>query len=192
MRRHRLRLLSGVSLYQRWYAYKDAQRARILHRPPTSRTSPTAIAPQSSNRMGVERTFGLFVRRFGVFWRPLEIRFDRRAPLIIAAMKLHNFCIERKIELEMNQRYGVGQATNQLNSKLLTSDPPLQGRVDRDWGRLQRRPHLGRYAKLRQRRRAGRVPRHHRPQHHRASERSVVEEGAAEGCAAERGAEAAG
>jgi len=54
--------------------------------------------------MGVERTFGLFVRRFGVFWRPLEMAFTRRAPFIGAVMKLHNFCIDRKITVEMNQR----------------------------------------------------------------------------------------
>eukprot|EP00965_Chrysotila_dentata_P169832 5606281-Pleurochrysis_carterae.AAC.1 len=41
---------------------------------------------QSSNRMAIECAFGIFVRRWGVFWRPLAIRFDRRAPTIGACM----------------------------------------------------------------------------------------------------------
>eukprot|EP00965_Chrysotila_dentata_P175292 5786274-Pleurochrysis_carterae.AAC.1 len=33
--------------------------------------------------MPIECAFGILVRRFGVFWRPLAVRFDRRAKLII-------------------------------------------------------------------------------------------------------------
>ena len=48
---------------------------------------------QSSNRMPIECAFGIIVRRWGVLWRALSVRFDRRAPLIGACIKLHNFCI---------------------------------------------------------------------------------------------------
>lgn len=53
---------------------------------------------QSSNRMAIECAFGILVRRWGVMWRPLAVRFDRRAPLVIACMRLHNYCIDRRIE----------------------------------------------------------------------------------------------
>ena len=43
------------------------------------------------------------VRRWGVFWRALEVRFDRRAPLISAAMRLHSYCIDRRIGTELRQ-----------------------------------------------------------------------------------------
>jgi hypothetical protein len=43
----------------------------------------------------VERAFGLLVQRWGVFWRPLRIAFDRIPLLIRVCCKLHNLCIER-------------------------------------------------------------------------------------------------
>jgi hypothetical protein len=63
---------------------------------------------QSSNRMAIECAFGMLVRRWGVFWRPLEVEFDRRAPLVGAAMRMHNYCIDRRIGMEMTE---VGPCT---------------------------------------------------------------------------------
>jgi len=69
--------------------------------------SPNMITPmndsdfdfyQSSNRMAIECAFGILVRRWGLLWRPLECRFDRRAKLIMALMIAHNFCINERIE----------------------------------------------------------------------------------------------
>ena len=59
--------------------------------------------------MAIECAFGILVRRWGVFWRPLEVRFGRRAPLIGAAMRLHNYCIDRRIGVELNQRAGCSE-----------------------------------------------------------------------------------
>jgi hypothetical protein len=58
---------------------------------------------QSSNRMAIECVFGMLVRRWGVFWRPLEVDFHRRAPLVGASMRMHNYCIDRRIVIEMRQ-----------------------------------------------------------------------------------------
>ena len=44
---------------------------------------------QSSNRMPIECAFGMLVKRWGIFWRPLAVRFDRRAALVGACMRLH-------------------------------------------------------------------------------------------------------
>ena len=52
---------------------------------------------QSSNRMAIECAFGILVRRWGVLWRPLGMAFSRRAPLIVALMRLHNFCIDERL-----------------------------------------------------------------------------------------------
>ena len=52
---------------------------------------------QSSNRMAIECTFGILVRRWGLLWRPLSMHFSRRAPLILAPMRLHNFCIDQRL-----------------------------------------------------------------------------------------------
>ena len=51
---------------------------------------------QSSNRMPIECAFGILIRRWGVLWRPLTQRFESRAPLIVALMHLHNFCIDER------------------------------------------------------------------------------------------------
>jgi hypothetical protein len=53
---------------------------------------------QSSNRMAIECAFGILVRRWGVLWRPLGVAFSRRAPLIVALMRMHNFCIDERLE----------------------------------------------------------------------------------------------
>ena len=52
---------------------------------------------QSSNRMAIECAFGILVRRWGVLWRSLSVKFNRRAPLVGALMRLHNFCIDRRL-----------------------------------------------------------------------------------------------
>lgn len=52
----------------------------------------------SSLRMCIERAFGMLIRRWGILWRPLEVKFERRAKLISACCLLHNFCIDRKLE----------------------------------------------------------------------------------------------
>ena len=53
---------------------------------------------QSSNRMAIECAFGILVRRWGVLWRPLRQAFHRRAPLLVALMRLHNFCIDERLQ----------------------------------------------------------------------------------------------
>ena len=55
---------------------------------------------QSSNRMAIECAFGILVRRWGVLWRPLEMAFHRRAPFLVALMRMHNFCIDERIASE--------------------------------------------------------------------------------------------
>lgn len=48
----------------------------------------------SSMRQCIERAFGQYVKRWGIFWRPLSCAF-RRWPLVcLIAAKLHNFCID--------------------------------------------------------------------------------------------------
>ena len=81
-------------------------------------TGPSVITPsgepahddfdyhQSSNRMPIECAFGILVRRWGIFWRPLSMRFDRRALVVEVCMKLHNFCIDRRIHESLLRQKG--------------------------------------------------------------------------------------
>ena len=59
---------------------------------------------QSSSRMPIECSFGILVRRWGILWRALEVRFDRRAATVGACMKLHNFCINHSVGFDLNER----------------------------------------------------------------------------------------
>ena len=63
---------------------------------------------QSSNRMAIECAFGILVRRWGILWRPISVRFDRRAPLIGACFRLHNWCIDHNVSDETEITGGLG------------------------------------------------------------------------------------
>ena len=55
----------------------------------------------SQLRGHVENAFGMLIMRFGCLYRKLRVRFDRRAPLISACMRLHNFCIDANIAVRV-------------------------------------------------------------------------------------------
>jgi hypothetical protein len=59
---------------------------------------------QSSSRMPIECSFGILVRRWGILWRPLEMRFDRRAAVAGACMRLHNLCINHGVGISVSER----------------------------------------------------------------------------------------
>jgi hypothetical protein len=48
-------------------------------------------------RQCIERAFGLLTQRWGVFWRPLKIQFNKWSLVCTVAAKLHNFCIDQRI-----------------------------------------------------------------------------------------------
>ena len=54
---------------------------------------------QSSNRMCIECAFGILIRRWGILWRPLEMQFEKRSAVIAACMRLHNWCIDKRIQV---------------------------------------------------------------------------------------------
>lgn len=60
-------------------------------------TDPDFDFVQSSNRMAIECAFGMLVKRWGILWRSLVCDFDKRAPLIGALMRLHNWCIDYNV-----------------------------------------------------------------------------------------------
>ena len=64
---------------------------------------------QSSNRMPIECAFGILLQRWGVLWRPLRCRFDRRAKLIGACIRLHNLCVDERIAEETRFSGGYGE-----------------------------------------------------------------------------------
>ena len=92
---------------------------------------------QSSNRMAIECAFGMIVRRWGILWRPLEMRFDRRAPLIGAIIRLHNFCIDRGVtEFKFREKSAHSEVipNRWLKTPLFDKEGRPIKHLDIDWG----------------------------------------------------------
>lgn len=53
----------------------------------------------SHSRQCIERSFGMLTMRFGIFWRKFVFSMDRWSLVILTCMKLHNFCIDRNVEV---------------------------------------------------------------------------------------------
>ena len=69
----------------------------------------------SSHRIRVEQAFGVFLQRWGLFWRPIQYRIREVGVIISAAMRLHNFCIDNDGDingLEDFQKFEKDSARN--------------------------------------------------------------------------------
>lgn len=51
----------------------------------------------SQVRITIERTFGIFVQRWGIFWQPLKYSLPNCIKIVHACCRLHNFCINRNL-----------------------------------------------------------------------------------------------
>lgn len=51
---------------------------------------------QSHYRIEIECSFGMLNRRWGIFWRPLEMDVGKATRIITCCMKLHNICIDAR------------------------------------------------------------------------------------------------
>lgn len=49
----------------------------------------------SSQRITIERAFGILVRRWGILWRPITFRLDKVATIVRVCAMLHNICVDR-------------------------------------------------------------------------------------------------
>ena len=67
-------------------------------------------------RMAVECAFGEIVRRWGILWRPLEMKFNKRARFIGACIKLHNYCVDRRLEFATSRPWSGRAAPQRLEA----------------------------------------------------------------------------
>lgn len=75
----------------------------------------------SSQRITIERAFGILVRRWGILWRPICYSLFKCARIARVCAMLHNICVDRWL-LNNSSRYE--------NSKLVLPDVPEQIGVD--------------------------------------------------------------
>lgn len=64
---------------------------------------------QSRMRMFIEQAFGILINRWGILWRPLKMRFNRRPAVILACARLHNWLIDRRIAMPKLNVNSAGQ-----------------------------------------------------------------------------------
>ena len=49
----------------------------------------------SSQRITIERAFGILVRRWGILWRPISFSLKKVSKIIRVCAMLHNICVDR-------------------------------------------------------------------------------------------------
>jgi len=80
----------------------------------------------SSARITIERAFGILMRRWGIFWKPLAYRLRKCMLIIDVCVRLHNLCIR-----DWKERRGLDDPLAGL------ADVPACARLDRSlWLRL--------------------------------------------------------
>jgi hypothetical protein len=57
---------------------------------------------QSGFRVHVEQAFGIFVKRFGILWRPLEFDLPRASRVVSACALLHNYIIDNSDSTDLD------------------------------------------------------------------------------------------
>lgn len=61
-------------------------------------------------RIHIERAFGQLVRRFGILWKPLEMRLAAATSVILCCARLHNLCVTAWMRDHDNSSDGYGNA----------------------------------------------------------------------------------
>ena len=49
----------------------------------------------SSQRITIERAFGILIRRWGILWRPIAYSLNKVAKIVRVCAMLHNVCVDR-------------------------------------------------------------------------------------------------
>jgi hypothetical protein len=82
----------------------------------------------------VERAFGMLTQRWGIYWRLFRFAFDRWPLVILCTIKLHNFCIDRNVDVPL-QRYDQAVRDGdvwEVNDNSRVDDNDLRGRATGD------------------------------------------------------------
>jgi hypothetical protein len=61
----------------------------------------------SSQRITIERAFGILVRRWGILWRPIAFSLCKVAKIVRVCAMVHNICVDRWI-INNPSRFGRG------------------------------------------------------------------------------------
>ena len=89
----------------------------------------------SSQRITIERAFGILIRRWGILWRPIEFELRKVAKKVRVCAMLHNICVDRwLINRARNRHVGDFDTPSQvdLDDELSPSDQAIIDRLHND------------------------------------------------------------
>ena len=78
----------------------------------------------SQLRITIERAFGVFVQRWGIFWGPMRADLDTVTQIVQVCIRLHNFCIDRK-DIEASALGNPTPHQRRSNCPVLSSEGTL-------------------------------------------------------------------
>ena len=70
----------------------------------------------SSNRIHVEQAFEGFIRRWELFWKPIQYHIDSVSLLKSAAMRLHNFCFDNDRQQQFVNKHAAQEEQTESES----------------------------------------------------------------------------
>jgi hypothetical protein len=88
------------ALHNMWIAADEAYPAREYLLTPVSRRNLGQAGQcfnywQPSARIFIEQTFGIWTRRWGIFWRPIRVSMRKIPTVILCCARLHNVFIDK-------------------------------------------------------------------------------------------------
>jgi hypothetical protein len=85
----------------------------------------------SKLRAVVERAFGVWKGKWGIFWRPLVVRQENIRKLVEVTCRLHNLCINRKVSCDMkdfvvaDDVFWIRTCSDEVRARYLKRNRPL-------------------------------------------------------------------
>jgi hypothetical protein len=66
----------------------------------------------SQLRITIERCFGIFIQRFGIFWKELMFPIDFIVEIVHCCIRLHNLCVDFRLNSSFNDHADVEMMVN--------------------------------------------------------------------------------
>lgn len=76
----------------------------------------------SQLRITIERCFGQFIRRWGIFWKALEFSLKHCSQIIHACARLHNLCVTYRLPFVLNTQFDLINAAVNDEGVLVNDD----------------------------------------------------------------------
>lgn len=90
----------------------------------------------SQVRITIERTFGIFIQRWGIFWQPLKFNLKNSVAIVHACCRLHNFCINRNLPVLASHHITSSIALVDSNGRLADDSWRSNAQPSEEWSHL--------------------------------------------------------